>query len=690
MPQALALAIVTAVGATGVAATLITVAVNIALALGLSLLTNLLFGPKRPKPTDGQQIIRQAVGSRKRHYGIVHSAGQLSFLESSGGRLGMTLTLGTGEEAEILQHRINDKAVTVSGGTVTQSSFRGAVHIYTRQGTDDQTAVSQLTARFPQWTSAHRQRGCALAVIICDPVKQKYFSEVYSGQMPAYSQVRKAVKLYDPRKDSTAGGSGAHRLNNKATWEWSDNGPLVIADYVAHPDGYGLGYDNINWANIAAEADIADQAVTTVTDETIARWRLWASYSLADDERRQILTDMMKAVDGFCWQGPDFKFNLMVGRFEEPDITITDDHIKAMTATLGPQAQQRVSALKMLYTEAAIGYREQESATIDDPDSPADPNTSPQAVQLYYAPHHNQAVRVGKINIARLGNRWHIEATLNLFGLNLLGRRFCRLDLAQLGVDAIFAIEGGVKLTIGPEETSVSVSLIEVRASDWDFDAATEEGVPPIAPDAGTETPIVIPEPTGLTLSAVPIALGESNGVAIEASWDAGDRDDLVYQVQYRPSSGGTWVMMTVDDDALTARSGVVDSGTEYEVQVRALTIGYRASLWSDSETITPSAAAMALSAPVFVELIPGTGEALIRLRLPTAPTLSFARLYHGDSEDFGDATQVGDDIVGGLGQVMDIEHTGLLSGAHYYWARAYETGGGWSALAGPEAVTID
>lgn len=691
MPQAIAAAIITAVGvsAAGVAATLITIAVNIAFAMGLSLLTNMLFGPKRPKPSDGQQIIRQAVGSRKRHYGIVHSGGQLSFLESSGGRLGMVVTLGTGEEADILEHRINDKVVTVSGGTVTDARFRGAIHVYTRPGTDDQTAVGEMTAQFPQWTSAHRQIGSPLAAIICDPVKQKYFSEVYNGQMPAYSQVRKAVKLYDPRKDSTAGGSGAHRLSDRSTWEWSDNGPLVIADYVAHPDGYGLGYDNINWSNIAAEADIADQAVTTVTEATIARWRLWASYSLADDERRQILTDMLKAVDGFCWQGPDFKFNLMVGRFEEPDITITDDHIKAMTATLGPQAQQRVSALKMLYTEPAIGYREQESATIDDPDSPVDPNTSPQAVQLYYAPHHNQAVRVGKLNISRLGNRWHIDTTLNLFGLNLIGRRFCAFSSAQLGVTAFFAIESGVKLTIGPDETSVSVSLVEVRASDWDFDAATEEGVPPIAPDAGSDTPIVIPEPTGLTLSAVPIVLGESNGVAIEASWDAGDRDDLVYQVQYRPSAGGTWVMMSVDDDARTARSGVVDSGTEYEVQVRALTIGYRASGWSDSETITPSAAALALSPPVFVEIIPGTGEALIRLRLPTAATLSFARLYHSDTDDFGDATQVGDDIVGGLGQVMDVEDTGLLSGAQYYWARAYETGGGSSALAGPEEVTI-
>lgn len=592
MPQALAALIITAVGATGLAAAAITAVVTLGFTLGLSLLANLLFGPKRPKPTDNQSIIRQSVASRKRRYGIVHGGGLMSFLESYDGQLGMVVTLGTGEEDSILEHRINDKKVTVNGGgTVTESSYRGAIHIYTRSGTDNQTAISQLTARFSEWTSAHRQRGCAHAAILCDPVKQKYFSDVYNGQMPVYSQITKAAKLYDPRKDSTAGGAGSHRLNDKSTWAWSDNGALVIADYIAHPDGYGLGYDNINWANIAAEADIADQACVTVTGASVARWRLWASYALADDERRQILADMLKAVDGFCWQGADYKFNLHVGRYEAPDIVLTDDHIRAMKATIGPEAQQRVSALKMLYTEAAIGYREQESATIDDPASPTDPNTSPQAVQLYYAPHHNQAVRVGKLTIARLGDRWHIDATLNLYGLNLLGRRFCRLDSAQLGVSADFMIQSGLQLNITPLETTISVSLAEVRSSDWDFDAATEEGIPPISPGDGVATPIVIPAPTGLTLAEVPIVLGAGNGVAIEASWDEG-RADLVYQVQYRPTSGGTWMLMSVDEDAFTARSGPVDSGTEYEVQVRAMTLGYRASNWSVSVTITPVAPA--------------------------------------------------------------------------------------------------
>lgn len=691
MPQAIGALLIT-LASTAFSSALITIAVAVA----VTVLTATLFGPKKPKPSDGQQTTREAIGSRRRHYGIVHTGGQLTFFDSQNGTLGQTVTLGTGRENAILEHRINDNVVTVNGsGTVTEARYHGAIHIHTRSGEDSQTAIGELTAAFPAWTSDHRQRGCAHAAIICDPVEQELFSEVFAGQVPQYSQVREGVGLYDPRKDSTAviyddgegftvNGTGPHRIDDESTREWDDNWALVTADYFAHPDGFGGGYENVNWTNIAGEADICEEQVTTRDGSQIDRWRAWASYRLATDERRRVLDDLLQAADGYCWQDANGKFNLLCGRYVAPTVTITDDHILGLTATKGASADKQVSAVKVAYTEASIGYREQESATIDSPDVADDPNADPQLAEIYFAPHHNQAARLGKIIVRQLGDRWHVDAPLNLFGLNLLGERFCRFDSAQLGV-AFDAKVDGLKLDLGAMR--VIVKLSEVEAEDWNFDAATEEGVPPgSGTTGGGDRSIAVP--TGLALSAVALSLGDANGVAIAAVWDDPGRKGLIYEAQLRETPSGDWVTMTVDNSNFSARSGPVNSGAEHEVRVRARTIGGRTSAWSATATITPTAAT-SVPAPTSLSAAAGAaGEAVIDWRNPQA-AFDNVKLFENTADDLGTATQIGGEFTGSLGELKSHTEAGLSAGTHYFWARAYDAADNPSAATGPVMAVV-
>lgn len=663
-----------------------------------STLGNTIFGRTSPRPSDGQINEATPVGSRKRHYGIVHTGGQVSFRRSRDGKLAQVITLGTGEEAEILQHRINNEIVTLDGsGTVAEARYKGAIHIHTRPGSDDQTAIAQLTAAFPEWTADHRQRGCAHAAILADPVDQEDFSGVYNSQIPQYTQVRKAAKLYDPRLDSTMQigtdgngapvyGVGAVRLADTATWPWNDNWALVTADYFAHPDGNGGGYENVNWANIAAEADICDQLVTVVGGGQIKRWRAWASYDLSRDERRRVLDDLRRAADGFFWQDGDGKFNLLAGRYIAPTVTLTDDHILGMTARLGPEAAQRVSGLKVLYTEADPDYAEQEASTTAVPGSSEDPNTDPQPVEAYFAPHHNQAKRVGKVIAARLGLRWNITAQLNLYGLALIGVRFVRLESARLGVAADFEIQ---RLPLDLASMASEVQLVEIEPGDWDFDAATEEGTPPVTAGAAA-APAAPSAPTGLALSAVQIALGETNGVAIAATWDDPGRLGLNYAAQYRPSAGGDWVAMTVDQANRTARSGAVDSGVEYEVQVRAFTIGLWSSAWSASATITPVASNV-LQPPIELAAAAGgsAGEADVSWRNPFGASFDHVKIFESTTDDIGTASQIGTDFPGALGALNAQTFTGLSAGTHYFWARSFDAAANPSAAAGSVSAVV-
>lgn len=698
MPKAVTKLIVT-VGASLALTPLIGAGAAFAIgAIAGTLVSTAIFGSGRPKPSDGQVNFDAAVGSRTRHYGIVHTGGQRTFGESRDGTLAQVITLGTDEESEILEHRINDKVVTLDGsGTVTESRYKGAIHIHTRPGTDDQTAIAELTAAFPEWTSNHRQRGCAHAAIIADPVDQEDFSAVYNSQVPQYSQVRKAAKVYDPRKDSTQQigvdgsgdpvfGAGTHRLADRSTWEWSDNAELVTIDYTAHEDGYGGGYDNINWMTTAAEADIADQTVSTVGAEIIARWRIWASYSLASEERRKVLSAMQLACDGFSWMDAEGKFNHSVGRYVAPTVTLRDDHFLAFTAKLGGESRHRVSAVKMLYTEAAIGYREQEAATISHPSIDTDPNTDPKPIEAFFAPHHNQASRLGKIYLYQLGERWHITGLVNLFGLNLLGERTCRVELAQMGISADFKVE---RLRLNLAQLNIEVTLAEIEEADWEFDAATEEGTPPASTGPAVNPP-ALAVPTGLALSAVQVSLGETNGVEIAATWNDPGRLGIAWEARQRPTGGGDWVPMQVDQANRTARSGPVNSGTEYEVQIRALTITGRPSAWSASATITP-VASNALQPPTDLAAVAGgsAGEADVSWRNPFGASFDHVKVFESTTDDIGTASQIGTNFAGGLGALVSETFTGLSAGTHYFWARAYDGATTETAATGSVSATV-
>ena len=734
MPATLAFFIQGALGlymATGTAAAiasaLITVASYVGVSVGLNMLAQSLFGPSRPKPSDQQITTQIAVGSRYRDYGLVRTGGQETFRDSRDGTLGRIITLATSQESRVIEHLINGNVVTIgSDGTVQGSQFHGAIKIHARHGSRDQSAIGQFTAKFPTWTTRHRQRGCPHVAILAGPVKPDQFSEVYNNQMPDYTQTRWGASVYDPRKDSTSDSfdpsrpaydalkdetsadyaafwgddtgaprglhragdpaSWEHRIDDVDTWEASDNAALVIADFFAHPDGFGGGYDQVNWANIATEADHSDLSAVTASGETVRQWRLWARYALADEERRQVLADMMKAVDGFCWQDVEGKFNLVTGRWEEPDLTLTDDHIITMTMTLGTQAAKTVSGLKPIYTEAQTGYREQEGAIQANPDSDDDPNADAQPLKVYYAPHHNQAERVGHIAVAQLGERWHISAVCNAYGLNTLARRFCRLTDMRVGIDGWFKIDS-VKLRLNERPLKVDVTLSEVRPGDWPSrNEASWEGTPPLGSKI-VSVPSAVPVPSGLTLTAVQIALSGAYGVAIEAGWDDIGRPDLTVRAQYRPSSGGSWTDMTVDQDARTARSGPVSSGTQYEVWIWAVTLTGRPSDKSAIVTITP-VADVALAQPG-LQVSGGTGEAIILVMMPSSSNLDRARLYHSTSNDFATATQVGDDITAEPGVTVTITDTGLAAGTEFYWARAFDASGGSSALTGPASATI-
>lgn len=95
------------------------------------------------------------------------------------------------------------------------------IHYGDQTVVDPQLMTAHGTEADRPWTNTMIGRGIPYAVVTA-----RYKRDVLTAP-PRCTFVMRGIKLYDPRKDSTVGGSGPHRWGTYSTYEWSDN-PKVI------------------------------------------------------------------------------------------------------------------------------------------------------------------------------------------------------------------------------------------------------------------------------------------------------------------------------------------------------------------------------------------------------------------------------------------------------------------------------
>ena len=216
--------------------------------------------------TQGQQAQALKVNKKASNvhipviYGIRRVGGTLVYLESSGVDddnefLYGCLVLGEGQVAGLLQVIIDDQIVDFSGTfgfsnlqeavsfdgdagshitspfthgriyTSNDDRFFDTVQIQFFDGRDNQSA-STLLSENSNWSTNHRLRGISYLAF-----KLRYNTDVFGG-LPSIQCELKGRRIYDPRLDSTKGGSGSHRADDSSTWAWSANPSLCLLDYL--------------------------------------------------------------------------------------------------------------------------------------------------------------------------------------------------------------------------------------------------------------------------------------------------------------------------------------------------------------------------------------------------------------------------------------------------------------------------
>jgi hypothetical protein len=190
---------------------------------------------------------------------------------------------------------INDELITLSGSAAT-GDWADVLDVYRNLGTQTQSALSIPSSGWPATA-----RGLGIAHY---GLKWNFASDngkiKLSGGIPTrITQVIRGAKVYDPRLDSTNGGSGAQRANDQSTWTWSDNWALIVAHYLLgwYSNSkliYGVGVEptDIDWVSVAEMADVCD----TVIDSK-AKYKIGGIFAISQDHE-SIIGQLESAVGG--------------------------------------------------------------------------------------------------------------------------------------------------------------------------------------------------------------------------------------------------------------------------------------------------------------------------------------------------------------------------------------------------------
>jgi len=232
---------------------------------------------------------------------------------------------------------IEDRQAWTLGGGVT-STFSGYLTVTIRTvGTSANTISINGGAT---WGSAQRLTGCAYIHL-----QFKTTGNTKTAESPFASSIPQRVtiigngaKLYDPRLDTTAGGSGAQRADDQTTWTWTsttgNNPALQILYYLLGwkiggklAIGRGIPYARIDMASFIAAANLCEEAVSLAVGGTEQRYRSYGVISEADAPSAVLEVLLASCAGTLRDVGGQLSLSILHNDLASPVAAFTDDDV---------------------------------------------------------------------------------------------------------------------------------------------------------------------------------------------------------------------------------------------------------------------------------------------------------------------------------------------------------------------------
>jgi hypothetical protein len=573
--------------------------------------------PEPPKRNVQQQETAQGIlvnkASNNTAIPVVYGQRQVGisrvFVESSGTDnnylyMAGVLCEGGGNGIESVDEiYINDKLVTWSGSltdgtlrTVNSSDTNyykdGAslISVQAFYGLDNQS-VSSILDESTNWGSNHKLSGVAYLAF-----KFTWNQDAFNS-LPEVKVVLKGKKIYDPRLDSTKGGSGSHRQDTASTWTYSNNSSLVLLDYLRNAR-YGKALPNTafetNYDSFKSSADLCDTQVTPYSGGTDID--LFQTNIVLDTEQKLIdnvreLLNPMRAIFTYT-QG---KYFLIIENTGSSQLSLNSNNIIGGIKIFGEKKNSKFNRVIGTFVNPSKEWQE-DTITFPPADDSGLPSSDQYATLLAEDNGTNlegnftfqgitnpyQAEELCEIILKRSRNALAVEVMVTSEALNLTIGDLVDLTYTTGGFSSkLFRVYG---LTINTD-SSVSLKLIEHQDN---FYTWSEKAEAPTIADTTLPNPNLVQAPASVTLSDQLILYSDGVVITCLDVTIGASPDSFVdyYQVEYKLSTDTDYIIAG-QGSGLTQRILNVKDGFTYNVRVKAFnTLGVGSTYTSATRTI--------------------------------------------------------------------------------------------------------
>lgn len=289
----------------------------------------------------------------------------------------------------------------------------------TQLGARPESAAMSMVApdasTMPDWGSAYKLSGLAAAGLIL--VADVDNGKIYSGGVPQFTHQARGVMAYDPRLDSTNGGSGSQRPGGAGTAEtayaysenpWVHHGTFALGRWVngVRVIGPGLPSASIDWASHIEAANIADAN----------GWKI-SGRALSTDNKWSVLQSIAQAGGGYPIP-TQAKLSCLVNTPRVSLETVQEAHLKGPCSV--PQMamrRDRLNGAMARYREPSLAWQVLDGNVIRNSTYlAADGGTTrTKEIDLPFVANKDQAAQLVAYEVANSRERSGIQIELDLY-----------------------------------------------------------------------------------------------------------------------------------------------------------------------------------------------------------------------------------------------------------------------------------